>query len=367
MNQLKEKIYGCIAGSNIGSAMGAEVECWSIEEIMEKFDGELNSFHPYRHYLNFDRPGSGRERYPGTTEDGIERQRLLCETIARVGGRIDIKDVAQTWLEMVNPDNFCVQMEPCDEPLYRLIKAGFYPEEIGRYVLYNGLVSCARSHHPIGLINACNPDQAVKDTFEVGRMFQNTYGYGLDWAAAVNGAIAEALKPDATIDSVLQVAIDILPEGNLTEYPKSELKRALAVADECDNDWRKMRYRFNDFYIGRPSYYDFSMAHEIVSKGFAIFKAVGANTKEGIIAASNFGRDTDCAAAVAGGLCGALTGMKYIPDEWVEIVDGATKKNDYTVSKKTMLEHSEAIYQGVLNEMEKSRKELAMLEQLLAE
>ena len=75
----------------------------------------------------------------------------------------------------------------------------------------------------------------------------------------------------------------------------------------------------------------------------------------------------DCAAAVAGGLCGALTGMKYIPDEWVEAVDDATKKNDYTVSKKTMLEHTEAIYQGVLNEMDKSRRELALLELLLAE
>lgn len=391
MNGLKDKIFGCLAGSNIGSAMGAAVEGFSIEAITEKY-GVLESFEPYRHYLQFAPPdsecnrgprigfrkereglrfdvvphrGAGYLRPPGTTEDGIERQRLLCEAIAEKGGRVTVGDYAKAWLKLIDPENFCVQMEPCDEPVYRLLKAGMYPEELGRYCLYNGLVPAARSTHPIGLINAGNPEQARRDTFDVGRIFQNTYGYGLDWAACVNAAIAACFMPGATLDSVLRVAVDTLPDGNLTDRPKSELKRALAVADECEGDWKKMRCRFNDYYFGlRSSYYDLSTAHEIVSKGFAIFKATRGDTREACIAASNFGRDTDCAAAVAGGLAGALTGSRYIPGEWVKTVDEATVQNRYTVSNKTLMEHTEAIYGALFAEMEKDAARIKALEEL---
>jgi len=68
MTDLFDKIYGCIAASNIGSAMGAGVEGWSTEKF-----GVLDRFLPYNM--------GGREMPPGTTEDGIERQRLMCTAI----------------------------------------------------------------------------------------------------------------------------------------------------------------------------------------------------------------------------------------------------------------------------------------------
>ncbi len=39
------------------------------------------------------------------------------------------------------------------------------------------------------------------------------------------------------------------------------------------------------------------------------------------MAAVNLGRDTDCLAAVAAGISGALTGAWYIPEEWIKQVD----------------------------------------------
>ncbi len=68
---LREKFFGCIAGCHIGSAMGAPVEGWSYERI-EREHGLLDKLLPYSHY--------GRKdwvREPGTTEDGIERQKLM--------------------------------------------------------------------------------------------------------------------------------------------------------------------------------------------------------------------------------------------------------------------------------------------------
>ena len=36
-SKLFDKIYGCLAGSRVGSAMGAPPEGWSMEKIAEKY------------------------------------------------------------------------------------------------------------------------------------------------------------------------------------------------------------------------------------------------------------------------------------------------------------------------------------------
>ena len=59
-----------------------------------------------------------------------------------------------------------------------------------------------------------------------------------------------------------------------------------------------------------------SYANEVVTKGICIFKMTAGNTKEAILAGVNMGRDTDCVAAVAAGIAGALTGGESIPEEW---------------------------------------------------
>ena len=58
---LREKFYGCIAGVHIGSAMAAPVEGWAHEKIESEY---------------------------GTTEDGVERQKLMITAIMEKGGRI---------------------------------------------------------------------------------------------------------------------------------------------------------------------------------------------------------------------------------------------------------------------------------------
>jgi ADP-ribosylglycohydrolase len=71
---LRDKIFGCIAGSRMGSAFGAPVEGWSVDKIRAEY-GVLDRFLPYGHYRK------RWQRPPGTTEDGIERQKLMCLAI----------------------------------------------------------------------------------------------------------------------------------------------------------------------------------------------------------------------------------------------------------------------------------------------
>mgnify|MGYP000016484580 FL=1 len=87
---LQDKFFGCICGCHIGSAMGAPVEGMTYEEIDRKY-GYVDGYLPYQHY------GNGWDREPGTTEDGVERQKLMISAIMEKEGRVTAEDVRTAW------------------------------------------------------------------------------------------------------------------------------------------------------------------------------------------------------------------------------------------------------------------------------
>jgi ADP-ribosylglycohydrolase len=87
-----------------------------------------------------------------------------------------------------------------------------------------------------------------------------------------------------------------------------------------------------------------SQANEIVSKGLAVFALSQGDPKEAILTAVNFGRDTDCLAAVAGGLAGALTGIEAIPGEWVRRVNESTTRDPYTNNHRSIEETADGLW-----------------------
>jgi len=70
--------------------MGAVVEGWDKERIFEKH-GVLDKLLPYEHY------GNGWMRPPGTTEDGIERQKPMLTAI--IVGYISLKTLLKLILQ----------------------------------------------------------------------------------------------------------------------------------------------------------------------------------------------------------------------------------------------------------------------------
>jgi ADP-ribosylglycohydrolase len=94
MVTLRDKIRGCIAASWVGSAMGAAVEGWSPQRIDETygFVQELMTYKHYQAYTDWQRP-------LGTTEDGIERQKLMNTAVIRKKDRITADDLVQVWIE----------------------------------------------------------------------------------------------------------------------------------------------------------------------------------------------------------------------------------------------------------------------------
>ena len=126
---LNEKFYGCICGSHIGSSMGAIVEGWPYSKVEEKY-GTLEELLPYEHYDN------GWLRDAGTTEDGIERQKLIITAIMRKGGRVNAEDVRAVWCTDINPKAPGNVSEPFEGELLAMAKTNIPGDFPGDHALY---------------------------------------------------------------------------------------------------------------------------------------------------------------------------------------------------------------------------------------
>jgi ADP-ribosylglycohydrolase len=352
MPTLHDKFRGCIAGSWIGSAMGAVVEGWPSEKVQKTF-GTLDKLMPYKHYIEF----TDWQRPAGTTEDGIERQKMIATAIIEKQDRILTQDLAAIWSRDLDPDKMSFKQEPYDRSLCLLIKAGVPALELGKMSIFSNVITMARASHPLGLINAGDPQGAADDSFEAGKLYMRETDFGLRWAALYNAGIAEACKPDATVNSVLKTIKKYssyraekgsLYTGAVEKFAydtiERDVNRAVELAEK-NPEPAKLRDKFNEIFNGGYYMtYGLAQAHEIVSKGLAIFAMHKGDPKESIITAVNFGRDTDCLAAVAGGLAGALSGAGALPQEWITQVNEATKVDPYTNSHLTIDETADGLY-----------------------
>lgn len=233
MNRLYNKILGCIAGSQVGSALGDPVENWHYEKIQQVY-GVVD------HLIG------DENRPPGKTEDGVERQKLMILSITEKKGPITARDLALTWLKYVKEESFGKLAGQQDEIHYEELRHEFY----------------------------------------------------------------KVYKADG------------LP------FAKSR-------------------------------------AYEVTSKGIALFHFYQGDVKETMIAAVNFGRDTDCLASVSAGIAGAFSGSSNIPSEWIAQVNEATKLNEFTVTQKTIEELCDGLYEAVMAHHRSMRNSVYHLEALM--
>ncbi|MFC5452354.1 ADP-ribosylglycohydrolase family protein [Paenibacillus aestuarii] len=338
---LKDKFYGCIAGVHIGSAMGAPVEGWDFERTESTY-GMLDKLVSYEHFNN------GWVREAGTTEDGVERQKLMISAIMEKQDRVTAEDVRRMWISKIKPESAGMISEPFEAILLAMAKSGIPARDIGKYCDYSGLNSFSRSCHPIGLINAGDVQGAMNDVNEVGQLYQTTNGRGLKWAMVTAVAIASGTKPNATVDSVLGAIYDNCDPDMVVKEIDRELKRTAHI-----QDFREFRKTLFESYNIRGIPYEVSYANEVVTKAVCIFRMYKANIKEVMIAAVNMGRDTDCVTAVAAGISGALTGTASLPEEWIQQTDYATTLHVVTNSQRTIKEHAEGLYQAYQSRLKK--------------
>jgi len=291
------------------------------------------------------------------TEDGFERHRLCTSAILKKGGRITIEDLARTWVEDIDPSKFGYLLGPQDQVIYNLLKDGLPPWEVGRYAAWPAFIGTSKMIMPVGMVNACRPDEAARDALRLG-LIKDVQGrpgnYALEVCAAIAAATAEALRPEASVDSVIAVALEQLPPeaGKEVQQGQDWAKKA--------KDWKELRPLYADRYAGKP----ISNAVEVLSGGLACFCMAQGRPREAILYAVNLGRDTDCKAYVAGGLAGALCGVEALPAEWVRIVEEEVVNDPYTVARRTARQAAEGLYRACLAEMAKTKRAVTEIEHL---
>jgi ADP-ribosylglycohydrolase len=356
---LREKFFGCIAGVYVGSAMGAPVEGWDWERI-EKEYSTLDRLLPYHHY------GKSNDwtREPGTTEDGVERQKLMILAILDKQDRVNAEDVRTAWVKYMNPKAPGLISEPFEGALLAMAKTPMPAADIGKYCDYSGLVSLSRSCHPIGLINAGDVQGAIEDVRNVGQLYNTANSRGIRWAEVVVTAIAAATNPKATVDSVLGAIFDHCdrPGPFMKEVGvRAELERGLSLT-AAGKDFRELRAKLGAVYSGKGIVYSNSYANEVVTKAVCIFRMTSGNTWEAMKAAVNFGRDTDCLAAVSAGISGALSGGLSVPQALIDQVDRATALNHATCVRRGIRETSDGLYNAYRTRLKRMREFAAEME-----
>ena len=257
-----------------------------------------------------------------------------------------MEDLAEQWLMDIDPDQFGYLLGPQDQVIYNQINYGVPPWEVGRHASWPGFIGTSKMIQPVGVVNACHPRQAAQDAFDLGRIkdMRGVRGnYALEVCAGIAAGVAEALRPAASVTTVIDTVLSCLPQEALRE-----VEEGLACARRADS-WKDLRPLYADKYRGRPG----SNAVEVLSGGLACFYVADGQPKEAILYAVNLGRDTDCKAYVSGGLAGALRGIDAIPEAWVQTVDKVAKNDPHTVSDRTVRETVEGLYRACLNEAER--------------
>lgn len=231
------------------------------------------------------------------------------------------------------------------------------------------------------MVNACKPELAAQAAIDVARIYQPpkgrgiaweendwvtdfdsekdpfdfwggkinpTFTIGLDWSGAICAGIAEAMNPDSTIDSVIEEAT------NYVVPPVAKIIHEGVKIGKQSESYEELRDTFYQIYQGHSRNLNMMMGHsnEIVPKAFGLFVFFEDDVRATMEGAANFGRDTDCTAAISSGLSGAFNGSDTIPDEWIEQVNHAAEVNPYTVTDMPLEEQAEGLYEATMTHHE---------------
>ena len=343
--RLFDKVYGCLLGGLIGDAMGAPAEDLTYRQIEERF-GRITGFEG-----------------AGTDDSAIKL--ILCEAIIENDGYVTADEFAASFLK--NKEKYY--------PLFFVPVKNMFHKVESRLTLpvYAGLgnmhsSSTAMSIAPLGIINACNPRQAAIEAFDVaGLIHAGDSTFCRDGACAIAAGVAEAMNPEATVESVLHAATAYLHRTSSVEM-LSWIDRTLKMAKEA-GDYQRFREAFYQTNLGDIV----SDSRETVPCVFALFYLSKGEPEPGIIYGANFGRDADTIGTMIGALAGAFKGVSGLKREWVDQIEASYGKKqeiskDYGLTAfdaPNQVQLAESLVQIIKKRIAADRRTIAACERLL--
>lgn len=313
------RILGGLIGAGAGDAMGAATEARTTEQILETFGHEVTDFE----IPPADTFGAGN--IAGQLTDDFSSAYFVAKHIVGNQGEVTRKAVQDALIEWSEHPEF---FDRFAGPTTRLAIRRYKGEEIEKpkgveLLSRQATNGAAMKISPVGLLNAGNVDQAVRDAVTVTMVTHDNY-LAISGGCAVAAAVSRAVMPDADVYNVLQAGLYGAREG---ERIGREAGRDVAGPSVV----RRMEMAI-DIGLGRGTAKE-KMAEighrigaglhisEAVPCAFGFFAANEGDAMGSIIGAVNVGYDTDTIATMAGAMAGAFQGAESFPKHFLPILE----------------------------------------------
>lgn len=340
--QLTDRAVATLAAAAVGDALGGATEGWEAVEIAEHFGGPVEGIVPsIRRTKGVEKPFSPFHKGDGHITDDTLMTRALVNVYSQKRDHLDAFDIETRLVPQLIEDKVWIPEYQREDLLYhRLFLAEKWlvaklkyghgdPREAG----VGNIVNCGAAMYiaPVGLANAGDPAGAYAEAVEVAGAHQSSYGR--EAAAVLAAAIAEAVRPGATVTSVVDTCLERAHDGTRAAID------AVATAASELNGWReggleRLREAFAPFdSVGVP-YAEPGLGARIPTRvhsieelpvAIGLLVATRADCVETILGGVNYGRDSDSIASMGGALAGALNGTGAVRRDWVEEIGTASR------------------------------------------
>ncbi|MEO3888696.1 ADP-ribosylglycohydrolase family protein [Nonomuraea sp. B5E05] len=341
MTPLEDRATGCVAGAAVGDALGGATEGWTPEQIVDRYAGRVEGIvPPFNEDWRNARPIAPYHKGDGHITDDTLMTHALIRVYEKAGGHLGAYAMAEHMVpELMGERRWIPELEAEALPLQRIFLAEKWivarlhyghvdPREAG----VGNIVNCGAAMYvaPVGIVNAADPDGAYAEAIDLAGAHQSSYGR--EAAGVMAAAVAEAMRPGATADSVVATCLRLAKDG--TRAAIEAVCEAAAGLGHWDGSFEALRAAMRPYDTVADTYRDQglgarrpSRTHSIeelpLALGFLVIAKGG--YRDTVLGGVNYGRDADSIASMGGAIAGALGGLSSVPAEWVEQIGSASR------------------------------------------
>ncbi len=287
--ELRDKIYACWLGKNIGGTLGTPFE--GRQQCQD-----ISGFHSP--------PGNP------LPNDDLDLQLVWLKALMENGPQqLNERILGEYWLEYISP--YWNEYGVCKGNMAR----GLVPPISGEYqndAWKNSNGAWIRTE-----IWACLNPCLIDETMRFGYM-DACVDHGLSegtYATIFVAALESAAFVISDIKRLIEIGLSNIPEDCRTW----RFIQMAAAAYESGKTWKEAREEITQASLADPELGWFQAPANVAYAVIGLLYGEG-DFKKTLITAVNCGDDTDCTAATAGAVLGIMHGTKIIPTDWQEYI-----------------------------------------------
>ncbi|WP_322800268.1 ADP-ribosylglycohydrolase family protein [Thermoflexus sp.] len=316
---LDDRILGALYGQALGDAWGMPALLHPLQ-TWERFGGWLDRFYPAPpdHPVHAGLPA-------GRVTDDTEQAFAVAQAI-QWEGKVTAGGVARAllaWYEQAGGER-CPFIGPSTRRALQRLKAGCPVEQAGLGGDTNG---AAMRASVVGLIHPADIEGAIRDAALQAIPTHHT-DVAISGAAAVAAAVAVALVPDSSLESVLAAGIRGAEEGRRLGPPwmgasvARRIRMALEIAAQPLPPFERILLLYET--IGSTL-----SATEAVPAAFGILAMANGDPIQTAVYAAALSGDADTVGAMACAIAGAWSGLSAFPPEILRVLREVNPELDF--------------------------------------